>query len=261
MPETSLVHLEVDEPGIALLSMRDQDSKNSFHEVFIEELLERLAELAGNPSVKVCVLQGLPEVFCAGAHKELLLDLSKGKMEASDILLPKVLLDLPIPTIAAMEGHAVGGGLAMALCCDVLLMARESRYGCSFMNMGFTPGMGITRLLQLGVGEFLANEMMYGGQFFKGAHFEGRGSINYVLPRARIRKKAMQVAGRIAEKPRHALELLKRNLSLPRRRMFEETITSESAMHRLSFAHPETARLIREQYAGKEESTDGSGAE
>jgi len=143
----------------------------------------------------------------------------------------------------------VGGGLALGLCCDLVLMARESRYGCSFMNMGFTPGMGITRLLQLAVGEYMANEMMYGGQFFKGAHFETSAGINYVLPQAKVERKALQLARRIAEKPRAALVTLKSYLSLPRRQAFEETRTIESFMHQLCFARPETAERIRENYA------------
>ena len=246
---TKLVSLTMEEEGIAFLSLQDEAKRNAFNEPFIAQLLACLAELAEMEEAKVCIFRGLPEVFSAGADQELLLELADGKMAASDIILSRIVLDLPIPTIAAMEGHAVGGGLALGLCCDLVLMARESRYGCSFMNMGFTPGMGITRLLQLAVGDYVANEMMFGGQFFKGAHFESSAGINYLLPKAKIEGKALQLARRIAEKPRPALVTLKSYLSLPRRRAFEETRTIESFMHQLSFARPETAAYIRENYA------------
>ncbi len=236
--------------GIVVLSLEDHAGKNSFRAAFIEELESCLARLAAHREVKVCVLRGLPEVFCAGASKELLLELAGGQRAPADITLSRLLLDVPIPCIAAMEGHAVGGGLALALCCDVLLMARESRYGCSFMNMGFTPGMGTTTLLREAVGEYLASEMMLGGQLFKGTHFAGRSGVNYVLPRAEVFPRAMELAARIAEKPRFALEILKRELSGRRRQLFEEALPVEARLHQLCFARPETAQRIRENYAG-----------
>lgn len=245
------VSLTLEEDGIAVLAFQDEEHQNAFHPPFVDEILARLEELAGDDRARVCILRGLPEVFCSGASRELLLELAGGRMETSDIILSKMALDIPVPVIAAMEGHAVGGGLALGLCCDILLMARESRYGCSFMNMGLTPGMGTTRLLQLAVGEYVANEMMYGGQFFRGAHFESSAGVNYVLPRDQVLPKALELARRIAEKPRTALTLLKRALSQPRRQALEEALTEESSMLRLCFDRPETARMIREHYLGE----------
>ena len=244
-----LVTLTIDDEGIATVQLRDSDNKNTFTDPLVEQLLARLVEVERDPRSRVCLLMGLPEVFCAGAHQDLLLALADGEFAATDIVLSRALLDLPLPAIAAMEGHAVGGGLIFGLCCDVVLMARESRYGCSFMNMGFTPGMGITRLLQDAVGEHIAAEMMFGGQMFKGSHFEQRSKINYVLPKAQVLRKAMSVARRIAEKPRGSVELLKRSLSVRRRQAFEEARTVEAMMHKLSFADPETKRRIQENYA------------
>jgi len=243
------VAIRREEDGIAVLQLQDAKGANAFDEPFVADLLACLDALARDPDLRVCVLRGLPEVFCSGAGQAMLLALAEGRASPSDIVLSKMLLDLPFPTIAAMEGHALGGGLALGLCCDVVLLARESRYGCSFMNLGFTPGMGITRLLQLAVGEYVAAEMLYGGQFFKGSHFAGHGAVNYVLPRADVWAQALAVARRFADKPRLSLELLKRYLSLPRRIAFEETRTVEAAMHRLSFQQAETARRIREEYA------------
>lgn len=243
------VSLERVEEGIALLHLHDESGRNAFDAAFIAELVEGLGRLARDGEARVGLLRGLPDVFCAGASEETLLELARGEMNASDIVLPKLVLDLPIPVIAAMEGHAVGGGLALGLCCDVVLMARESRYGCSFLNMGFTPGMGTTRLLQHAVGEYVANEMMLGGELFKGSRLAGFPAINYVLPREQVWPKALQVARRIAEKPRSALESLKGYLSLPRRQAFEETRTVESLLHRLSFAQPGVAEQIQDYYS------------
>ncbi|MBN1774449.1 MAG: enoyl-CoA hydratase/isomerase family protein [Deltaproteobacteria bacterium] len=254
---TERVTLAREDDGIAVVTMRDEANRNAFTEPFVDELQAVLRAAATDGSVRVILLRGLPGIFCAGAHQDLLLELTSGEVDAADILLSKAVLDLPVPSIAAMEGHAVGGGLALGLCCDVLLMARESRYGCSFMNMGFTPGMGITRLLQDAVGEYLAREMMFGGEIIRGARFEARSGVNHVLPREQVWPRALQIAKRIADKPRHALVTLKANLSIRHRRMFEETRTLEAAMHRLCFAQPETRQRILENYTRPEPGREG----
>jgi len=251
--KNSLASLTCEDEGIAVLRLQDATNKNTLNRALIPQLTRRLREMAADRAIKVAIFRGLPEVFCAGADRELLLELSTGKTAAKDIILPRLVLDLPFPTIAAMEGHAIGGGLALGLCCDMVLMARESRYGCSFMNLGFTPGMGITRLLQLAVGEYIANEMLYGGQLFRGSHFQNTATTNYILPKAKVYSKAYHLAQRIAEKPRFALEALKGYLSLPRRRAFEETWTVETLMHQRCFAQPGAHERILENYACFEE--------
>ncbi len=245
---TDTVTMTREDEGVVVLTMQDKPNRNAFTEPFVDRLLERFREASEDRENRVIILRGLEDIWCAGAHQDLLLELAEGDMDAGDILLSKALLDVPIPVIAAMEGHAIGGGLALALCCDVLIMARESRYGCSFMNMGFTPGMGITRLLQDAVGEYIAREMMFGGQLFRGTHFESRSGVNYVLRKSKVFWKAQQLARRMAEKPRFALETLKGDLSIRQRQLFEQTRTRESHMHRLCFGRPETAARIRENY-------------
>ena len=243
------MQLEVDERGIATVTMSDPPGRNAMSEPFVRELSDALRALAACAEARVAVLLGLPDVFSSGASRELLEAILDGKLDPADILLPKVVLDVPVPVIAAMEGHAVGGGLALGLCADIILIARESTYGCNFMNLGFTPGMGITRLLEHVLAPAMAHEMMYTGQFFRGSHFEGRSGFNYVLPRAQVRAKAMDLAARIAEKPRLALEALKRTLSTDKRQAFEATRTAEAMMHAITFAGPDVRRLIEENHA------------
>ncbi len=242
------VSLRIDEQGVAELWMHDDARKNAFSREFVDALLARMAELSRDRRSKVCILRGLPEVFCAGGDRRVLLDLAEGNLAPYDLELTRTLLELPVPTIAAIEGHAVGGGLVFGLACDMVVLARESRYGSNFMDLGFTPGMGTTRLLQFAVGEYLAAEMMFGCQYFKGSHFEGRTMVNAVVPRARVLTRARELAARITDKPRIAIELLKRQLALPRRLAFEQARTSESMMHQICFADPSTQQRIRDNY-------------
>ena len=248
MSQRPSVTLEPLEPGVVVLQMQDLQGKNAFSEPFVEELLACLDRLDRDEEVKVCLVRGVEDVFCAGAPRELLLRLADGEVAPTDIVLSQRMLELPVPAIAAMEGHATGGGLALGLCCDVVLLARESSYGCSFMNLGFTPGMGITSLLEEAVGPYLAREMMLGGQYFRGSRLEGRCQLNGVLAREKVWPRALAVARRMADKPRHALELLKRQQAVARLQRFQAARTTEAQMHKICFDQPETRQRIKDEY-------------
>ncbi len=246
MSELSMVELAHDGEGVATIHLCDPSGTNALGEGLVGELQQRLAEVADDPRTRVCVLRGRSAVFSSGGSLDMLLDLAHGRTTSTDIPLLRAVLEFPVPTIAAVEGHAVGGGLVLALACDIVILARESRYGCPFIDMGFTPGMGTTRLLERAVGEYLAAEMMYGGELVRGSRLDGRASINRVVPRAQVLREAESLASRIAEKPRQVLQLLKRSLSLRKRLAFEEARTVESFMHDVCFAHPDAASRIED---------------
>jgi len=234
--------------GVATLSFRDDTSRNALDGRSVPLLEAALLELGRHEAVKVIVLEGLPDVFCSGGSKDLLLALARGEQAPADLLLPKRVLDVPVPVIAAMAGHAIGGGFALGMCADIVLIGRESRYGLSFMNFGFTPGMGTTRLLEYVLSPAIAQELMYTGENVRGSHFEGKSGFNYILPRAEVSAKARELADRIATKPRRSLEVLKRTLSLPKRQCFESTYTVETLMHRVTMQAADVQRLIEEEF-------------
>lgn len=241
------VRLEV-QGRVGVLTLADAEGKNALSHTLVDALLARLQEAAAHEGIHALVLAGLPEVFCAGASRELLLAIVDGTVSPSDILLSKAVLDLPVPVIAAMEGHAIGGGLALGLCADVVILSRESRYGASFMNMGFTPGMGMTTLLEQVMSPAQAQELLLSGEARKGSDFVGAAGFNYILPRRDVLPRAMAVAARIAEKPRRTLALLKRTLSVRRRQAFESTRTIEALMHEISFAQVDIRQLVEDNY-------------
>ena len=137
----------------------------------------------------------------------------------------------------------------MALCCDIIIAARESRYGSVFMNMGFTPGMGCTTLLPELVGPYIANEMMYSGKRFRGKELaEKNTNINYIVPRAEVMKTARNIALQIAEKNIKSLYLLKYTLSARKKKLLIDARLQEDMMHQLSFGFPETKQIIESFY-------------
>lgn len=244
-----LVVLEQLEAGVAVVRMRDAEARNALRAPFVEALESRLASASTDPEVRVIVLCGLPDVFCSGADAETLQALVAGATDPADLLLPRIVLETPVPVVAAMAGHAVGGGLALGVSADLCVAARESRYGCSFMNMGFTPGMGTTRLLEHTLSPALAHELLYTGELRRGSELEGR-AFNVVCNRTDVEARARDIAARIAEKPAVAVRLLKRTLSLPRRRAFEEARALESLMHQLTFSQPDVRARIEDWIHG-----------
>jgi polyketide biosynthesis enoyl-CoA hydratase PksI len=242
----NLTHFEVDADGIALLAMRDLEGKNALSLAMVEELEARCREISHHESIKVLIVTGTDEYFSTGADLEVLRQLLRGKVTPRDLLLPRALLDISAPVIAAMGGHAIGGGLALGLCADLTVLARESRYAANFMNYGFTPGLGTTRLLEHLLGPSLAHEMLLTGRAFRGSHFEGKPGFSYVLPRQDVMKKASELASIIAEKPRTSLLSLKFALSARKRELFEAARSSETLMHQITLPLPEVESLICE---------------
>jgi polyketide biosynthesis enoyl-CoA hydratase PksI len=236
------------EAGVALVRMQDEAGKNALSHEMTPELESVFRTLSDRNDVKVAVLAGLPEYFCTGASRNVLRELASGQVAPRDLLLPRALLDLSVPLIAAMEGHALGGGLALGLCAEVIIAARESRYGCNFIQYGFTPGMGTTGLLEYILGPALAHEMLLTGRTFRGTRFHGCCGFNYVLPRERVLGKALEIAAGLAVKPRLPLTALKASLSARKRQIFEDARSTEIIMHQLTFSRPEVAELIAEEY-------------
>lgn len=230
--------------GVAIVTLDDPTSGNALGEGMVREVAAAINACGRDARTRAIILRGGPEMFSSGAPRALLDALAQSDLEPHDILLPRVLLGCPVPVVTAMAGHAVGGGFALGLAGDIVLMARESRYGFTFLDLGFTPGMGATRLCEHALSPAIAHELLYTGELRRGALFLGASGINHVLPREEVHARALDIARRIADKPRPALEALKRSLTLPRRRAFEETLTLETLMHQLTFHTPEARGRI-----------------
>jgi polyketide biosynthesis enoyl-CoA hydratase PksI len=242
------ITIEYIDDGIAELNMNDRDNNNTFTPDFVELFLDNLDLLKNKGGLKVLIISGMKEIFCAGADKASLLKIKSNDIRVKDLVLSEKLLDLPFPVISLMEGHALGGGFVLGLCGDMILMDEKSNYGVNFIRLGFTPGMGCTRLLQGLVGEYIANEMMFTGKTFRGKHFSGKSLVNYILPKDALRDKALNLAKDIACKPLKTVEILKYSLTLKKKQLLAEARTFEDLMHTISFSQDEVLKIIEENY-------------
>ncbi len=234
---------------IAIFHMNDIDGNNTFSEEFINEMIIKLNLLQNDKKYKAVILKGLPNIFCAGAAKSELMKLFEGEMSVKDLVLSELLLQIPVPVIAAMEGGAVGGGIVVGLCSDIIIMAERSMYGGGFADLGFSPGMGYTRLLQGLVGDYIANEMIYTGKMYKGRVFKEKSLVNYVLPKDDVFNKAIKMAEIISEKPRGTLTTMKYSISLKKRQLLMEARVHEDFMHKITFNQKEVQDIIQARYS------------
>ena len=235
-------------PGIVSLRLATDDAPY-IEPGFKERLAAAVEPLKDDASARVVLLEGGDRYFCAGASRESLLRTDAGReVPRYAAELPLLVLDIPLPTIAVMSGHAIGGGFALGLLCDLPLLAEESLYGMNFMALGFTPGMGSTVLLDEALGPRPARELLFTGRLVKGRELKAAG-FPAVAPKAELRRRALDLAHEVAAAPREARVALKSMLAGRRRERLGRAVEEERRVHEALFARGDTAQLIAERYA------------
>lgn len=238
------------EAGIVQVRMQDRVNKNTFTNALIAGLTDTFASLKNREYCKAVILTGYDTYFSSGGTQEGLRDLYDGKFKFTDKDLYSLALNCPVPVIAAMQGHGIGGGFVMGMFADFVILARESLYTANFMKYGFTPGMGSTFILPKKLGIGLAEEMMLTAGNYRGEDLHRRGVPFPVLPRENVLDHARELARSLAEKPRVSLVALKDHLVAPLRAELPAFIEQEVAMHELTFHQPEVRDRI-EAFFGK----------
>ena len=227
------------------------DSVPYLNPEFVARFSATVELVSADTSVRAVVLEGGQRYFSAGASREALLGVLTGEgIIDYTAQLTRAILAVPVPTIAAMAGHAIGGGFVLGLWCDMPLLAKESLYGANFMALGFTPGMGATTVLEEVLGGPLARELLFTGRLIKGRELKQMGCplAHAVMPRAEVNERALSIAREIADVPREALLRLKESLGARRRTQAERAMEDEQANHRYLFGDPETYRQIGHRY-------------
>ena len=166
-----------------------------------------------DPGIRVLVLTGSGRAFCAGA--DLGVVAGSGGEDAFVRFLTDVgttfrrLEQLPLPTIAAVNGFALAGGLEMLLCCDLVVAAQEAKIGDAHANYGLIPGGGGTVRLPRRVGPALAKQLMFTGAFLPAAELRHSGLLNDVVPAAELEDAVDALVAQMAGKSPLGLRRMK----------------------------------------------------
>lgn len=199
----TIAHLELVNPPLNLVTRE-----------LTEQLREALAQLAAADDVRAVVVSGRGErAFCAGSHIGEF-EALRGRVAEGKLLIEKLvyrqLADLPMPTIAAIEGDALGGGLELALCCDLRVASQRARLGMPEVRLAVLPGSGGTQRLPRLVGPARAKELILTGRIITADEAERMGLVNQVVAAGEARNAADATATEIAERGPLAVREAKR---------------------------------------------------
>ncbi|WP_025717359.1 MULTISPECIES: polyketide synthase [Paenibacillus] len=240
----SVVELLEIERGIIQVKMQDRIHKNTFTLEMTHGLRQAFKAIEDDSTCKVVILTGYDNYFATGGTQEGLLAIHEGVSRFTDENIYSLALGCKVPVIAAMQGHAVGGGFVMGLFSDFVVLSRESVYTTNFMKYGFTPGMGATYIIPKKLGFSLGEELLLNGGNYRGAELEKRGVPFPTLPRKEVMNYVMDLARQLAEKPRFSLITLKDHLVGPLREQLPKIVEQELIMHEKTFHQAEVKERI-----------------
>jgi enoyl-CoA hydratase/carnithine racemase len=234
---------------------------NALGKALIAALHQAMDEIERSSEIAVLHIKSALKVFCAGADlaemRANFIDPSRIGQQIEDIRdIQKVLKrieNLPVATLAEINGAAMGGGLELALACDFRVAAHEAKLALPETNLGLIPGAGGTQRLTRLVGEATAKRLIMGSEIVDGALAEKLGLAQWAAPRAELSATADTIALRLASLPKAALAEAKSCIHAafdPARDGYEEEL---AATQRLLSNEPETRKRV-EAFLNKEKS-------
>lgn len=219
--------------GVGVLTL-DNPPMNLVTLTLTRELDTALGRLVGDPGVRALIVTGAGErAFCAGS------DIKEFAAVADDVVGKKLgaenaafsrLAAFPKPTIAAIDGVAYGGGLELAVCCDLLIAGAEARLALPEVKLGVFPGSGGTVRVPRRIGEARAKQLMFTGEPIDAATALAWGLVNQVVPRGQALATARALAARLATLPGRALALMKQAVAVGLSHPEEEAVRRTLAL-------------------------------
>jgi len=202
--------------GVCVVTIDRQDALNALNVETLTELRDRLREVAADQSVRAVVLTGAGEkAFVAGADIKYMSGLSPEDAKGWGALgheAGRLLETMPKPTIAAINGFALGGGCELALACDIRYASSRAKLGQPEINLGIVPGWGGTQRLARVCGVGVAKELIFTGRTIDAEEALRIGLVNALADP--VLDKALETARELAAKSPVALALAKRLVNL-----------------------------------------------
>jgi enoyl-CoA hydratase len=199
--------------AVALLTLNRPDTLNALDQAILLAFEAAVDEIAGDPSFRALIVTGEGRAFAAGADIEAMSHMSPGEAEAFSRLGHRAfatLEQLAVPTIAAVNGFALGGGCELAMSCDWIYASTKARFGQPEVKLGLIPGFGGTSRLVRRVGIAWAKELVCSGANLKADEALRIGLVNRVFEPEDLGPKSLEAAQTIATNGPEAVQLAKR---------------------------------------------------
>ncbi len=229
---------------VAVLTVNRPEKRNALNLAARKEIADVLDRVENDPSVGVLVVTGAGEAaFISGS------DLNEfGRMDPLEAYrflntfaqrLYARFEELDIPTIAMINGLCLGGGLELALACDIRLAADTARLGQPEVVLGIMPGSGATQRLPRLIGQGRARELIFTGEIIDAGEAERIGLVNRVVPATELKAATMDMAAKIAHKSAFSLKMAKRALRMSQEVGLSAGLAYEALAETAVFCHPD----------------------
>ncbi|HUK60327.1 MAG TPA: enoyl-CoA hydratase-related protein [Stellaceae bacterium] len=204
------------EPAVLRVTLNRPQAANALNTEMGRELLSLWSALADASDIRCVVLTGAgTRAFCGGADLKERQGMSDADWQAQHIIFERhywALLDVPMPVIAAVNGHAYAGGLEMILACDFAYAVPGARFALTETTLGIMPGAGGTQLLPRAVGERRAKEMILTGRPFTAEEAQEWGLVNRLVAPEALMDASLATAAQIAENAPLAVRQAKKSI-------------------------------------------------
>ncbi|MBX3666686.1 MAG: enoyl-CoA hydratase/isomerase family protein [Burkholderiales bacterium] len=219
--------------GVAVVTLNRPQVMNALNLRLREEIMALCTDLDADPAVGVIIFTGAGDrAFCAGADLK-----ERGQRTTEEMYDERrffrskwisAIAGIAKPTIAAINGYCLGGGLEVALQCDLRIASDNARFGLPEVTLGFLPGAGGTQRLPRAVGLQKAKEMILTGRHIDAAEAERLGIVLRVVSREQLMPAAMELARAIAKNPRIAVLQAKVALNASQETMLSGGLQAEN---------------------------------
>ena len=202
--------------GVATVTLHDPDRRNALTLPMTTELVDTFDQLEADPAVGAVVVTGEPPAFCAGADLSHLSSSADGGAETGLRAIYEGFLRIgrsSLPTIAAVNGAAVGAGMNLALVCDIRLAAPRARFDTRFLQLGLHPGGGHTWMFRRIAGPQVVAATVLFGEVLDGAEAERVGLVWRCVPEGELLGAAHTMAARAADAPRELVARTKSTIA------------------------------------------------
>ncbi|GIX40386.1 MAG: enoyl-CoA hydratase [Leptospiraceae bacterium] len=246
----SLIELEQIDPYISILYLNNPETKNSMTLQMGEEFYNTLKDLSSKSKpIRVLIITGKNNVFSSGGDLNLLKSFaSKPKEENQKFMkyfysLFLEVRNCPFIVIAAVNGHAIGASLSLALACDLRYFIPDGKYAFNFVKIGIHPGMGSSFLVKEIAGIHQAQELLFTGRIINGEEAYQRGLCHGLFSQEEILERTIEIAKEIANNAPQPLRMLKHNLY--RAQSLEEALEKEAVCQAENFTKKDFIEAIR----------------
>jgi 2-(1,2-epoxy-1,2-dihydrophenyl)acetyl-CoA isomerase len=222
--------------GVATVTFDRADKKNALDRAMRVALPRIFEQIQDDVSIRAVVLTGSGDDFSAGADVR---EMGGGGIADSMMRVEglhrmvRAVIRTDIPVIASVRGVCIGVGWSMALACDYIVAAPDTRFQFAFRHIGLAPDGGAVHLLSQNLGLIRAKALVYSGRFVSGEEALALGLVSELAPVDDVSTRALAIAAELAMSPTLALRMTKRQFAAAETQTFEEALAGEMAMQPL----------------------------